>query len=48
MLTLEDVKGALLQRELIENQLTKSDKNSHDGESLEVKDRPCGKSSSKF
>ena len=40
VLTLEDVKGALLQRELIENQLTKSGNYSHDGEGLVVKGRP--------
>ena len=47
VLTLKDVKGALLQRELIENQLTKSDKYSHDGEGLVGKGRPYGKGSSK-
>lgn len=47
MLTLKDVKGALLQREFIENQLTWSDKYSHDGEGFVVKGRPKGKVSSK-
>lgn len=40
-------KVILLQRDLIENQVTKSEKYSRDGEGLLIKSRPNGNASSK-